>query len=84
MNGIKFSWQPVTSGIPHGSVLGPVLFKNFFSDLDEWIKCNCGKFTDDTELAVTVNLLEARKALQRDLGSLDEYGCVQLHDIQQG
>lgn len=74
INGSVSSWQDVRSGVPQGSVLGPVLFAIYINDLGENLLSRLLKFADDTKTFRKVCNIYDAEMLQRDLDSLSKWG----------
>ena len=62
----------MTSGIPQGSVLGPMLFVLFINDLPDCVRSCIHIFADDTKIYHTVISKDDQDILQADLNSLQE------------
>ena len=69
-NGVKSKSSDVRSGVPQGTVLGPVLFLLLINDIDSNIKSTISLFADDTRVARKFNSEENVEALQNDLDKL--------------
>lgn len=69
INGQESGWVDVQSGVPQGSVLGPLLFLLFVNDLPNILLCNSKFFADDSSLYDEVRFEEPFR-LQRDLDTL--------------
>jgi len=73
VNGSHSQRTEVWSGVPQGSVLGPVLFLIFINDLDHGISSRVLKFADDTKLYCSVNNQAVSICLQEDLETVTEW-----------
>lgn len=73
VNGRKSEWGSVTSGVPQGSVLGPLLFIIYINDLETGINSDIGKFADDTKIGRPVANDNDARMLQEDLDRLSEW-----------
>lgn len=73
VNGTSSVPAQVTSGIPQGSVLGPLLFVIYINDIMDDIDSDCLLYADDTKLFRSITSDADAKALQRDLTALEEW-----------
>jgi hypothetical protein len=64
------NWSRVTSGVPQGSVLGPLLFVIYINDLTKAIENRAGLYADDSKVFRTVENEVDRLSLQKDIDAL--------------
>ena len=64
------NWKSVLSGVPQGSVLGPILFLIYINDLEDDISSKVLKFADDTKVFRKVTNDTDKQRLQDDLDKL--------------
>jgi len=63
----------VTSGVPQGSVSGPLLFLIFINDLPTCVESTCRLFADDCLLYHKINSVHDHDILQNDLFCLEQW-----------
>jgi len=67
INGICSRFTAVISGVPQGSIFGPLLFIIFINDLDDGVVNKILNFADDTKIVSKVASEDQIKILQSDL-----------------
>ena len=73
VSGSCSNWSPVLSGIPQGSVLGPVLFICYVNDMPGVIENGISMLADDAKLFSSINDDLDSQGLQNDLNKLQAW-----------
>ena len=73
VNGTTSDWADVESGVPQGSVIGPILFVIFINDMPNKIQNFISLFADDAKLYGKSSSPSDRKSMQEDLNKLQQW-----------
>ena len=76
VNGSESGWKNITSGIPQGSVLGPILFLIYINHLPGAMSCLIKLFADDAKLYSTVENDEKELALQNQVTRSENWAAI--------
>ena len=81
INGKFSNCLHVTSGIPQGSVLGPILFLIFINDLPDLFNCCMKLFADDAKLYLPITNSHDEEILQQNLDNSDIWAEIWDMDL---
>ena len=73
VNGVKSDWAPVLSGVPQGTVLGPLLFSLYINDISSDIESEIRLFADDCVCYRAIKDEKDTMKLQRDIDRLGSW-----------
>ena len=73
VNGVKSDWAPVLSGVPQGTVLGPLLFSLYINDISSDIESEIRLFADDCVCYREIKDEEDTMKLQMDIDRLGSW-----------
>ena len=70
LGGQESEWSDILSGVPQGSVLGPILFVLYINDIDDTVNSKILKFADDTKIYHRVDSADGIESMRVDLYNL--------------
>ena len=74
----KSEMKPVLSGVPQGSIIGPILFVLFINDLPQGLSpdTNCALYADDTKIWRTIHSTADEQIVQQDIVYLNNWAAL--------
>ena len=76
INSAFSEWSAVSSGVPQGTILGPIFFLVYVNDLDNVLRHSViYKFADDTKIVSVVNTYDDAHRLQEDIGAIEAWSA---------
>ena len=67
VNNTMSEWVEVTSGVPQGTILGPLIFLLYINDIADDLNATCRLFADDCLLYKCYSEFQETNSLQKDL-----------------
>jgi len=81
LNGENSEWVEVSSGVPQGSVLGPLLFVLYVNDIVKFIQSELEIFADDTKIYPVIETIHDIVKLQQDLWNMQDWSASWLLNL---
>ena len=78
VNGVQSSLKSISTGVPQGSILGPLLFLLYVNDLPNCLHLTTpGMYADDTQVTASAEIVsELQDILNHDLENLHTWLCA--------